>query len=415
MFNKNQVKPLKLENRLQITKGFHGGLHSSMRRTLMVARYMGVLPLCGLHNPQSIQLRFTLRSPYSVIYITGLLGQTMMMIMSLYLLCETSLTLPNFTNALFYVSNLCSSLMLAFLGRSWPHFIRRVEVIENKLPPFMTNLSMYCDLTMIFLLVATLVEHCFSVSYAVTVASSCNSMDVVKTYFLYNVPWIFNYTPFTLWKGLICEMFNIQSTFMWSYSDLLIMQMGIYLAEHFKTHNALLKENLKQPNHSCDDLRSHYLSIVKLVQLANKLIGFYILTSFGGNLYFICMQLFNSLNKSTTGHIVGCQLKNAEHMLLRGLEHTIYFTYSFTFLIMRTLLVLFLAARVNSLSMVPLAMLYEVPSSKFNLEVMRFIDQINNLKVGLSGLDFFYVTKSMILTLFGTVLTYELVLLQFNN
>ncbi|XP_028178841.1 gustatory receptor for sugar taste 64f-like [Ostrinia furnacalis] len=409
-------KTIDLERKLNVTRQNIGGLHSALRLTLFSGRLLGVLPLVGLMNERSDGLKFTLRSWYSILYIISLFGQILMSIMTFYWLLQNRISLTNFTNFLFYSSSAISFLILAKIGRYWPKLVMKVEAIEGELPPLTTDVSKYCTCIMVFILAAALVEHLFSIFYGVTVASVCDPDKVAETFFHYDMPWIFTYTSYASWKGVLAELFNIQATFIWSYNDLLIMVISVYLTEHFKTLNQLFENAIKQGYYSCDEFRTQHLKIIRLVKLINERIGIYIVICFGSNLYWICTQLFYSLNKSQTGHFVACQFKvqNA-YKTVHGIEHTVYFTYSFSFLVARTLLVLLLAARVHSASVVPLVHLYEIPSHKFNVEVERFIAQINNIKVALSGLDFFYVTKTMILTLLGTIVTYELVLLQFNK
>ncbi|XP_053601820.1 gustatory receptor for sugar taste 64f-like isoform X2 [Plodia interpunctella] len=377
-----------LEDRLGVTKYDQHGLHSSTRKALLTGRILGLLPLCGLSNSDSSQLRFTLLSPYTILYVASLAGQIIMCFTSIYWLMKNKATLTNVTNSLFYSLSLISILILTNIGRTWPKLMAKVEEIEKTLPPFKRNIPFFCNITMSLMLISGLIEHILSVIYGYTVAKSCQSTNVTEMFFHFDKPWIFNYTNYTLWKGVLVEIFNMQATFTWTYNDILIMVISIYLAEHFVMHNELLKIASKQEHFSCDEFRIQYLQIVRLVKLINNQVGIYILACFGSNLYWICTQLFYSLNKNQTGHFIACTPKNLEvpeYKSVYSIEHIVYFTYSFSFLMARTLLVLMLAARVHSTSIVPLSFLYEIPTDKFNVELLR------------------------------TIVTYELVLLQFNK
>lgn len=48
-------------------------------------------------------------------------------------------------------------------------------------------------------------------------------------------------------------------------------------------------------------------------------------------------------------------------------------------------------------------------------EVRRFSEHVVNDTIALSGMRFFYLTRKLILSVAGTIITYELVLIQFNN
>ncbi|KAJ8735026.1 hypothetical protein PYW08_014276 [Mythimna loreyi] len=437
MRSKLFLRTFHLGNKHHLNKREMCGLHGTIRGTLFCSRVMGLLPLAGLTSPTSVKLRFTFRSPYTIFYAISLFGQVLMFIMTFYWLITNGISLANISNSIFYTSSLLSYLILMVIGRSWPTLVSKVEAIESKLPPFTRNVGAMSNITTIFILVAAIVEHLLSVFYGLKVACACDMNNVAENYFHFNMPWIFDYTPYSVWKGVLSELFNIQSTFIWSLNDLLIMVISIYLTEHFLIHNELLKKAAEQEHFSCHEFRTQYLKIVRLVKLINGQFGIYILTSFGSNLYWICTQLFYSLSRTQTGHFITCKFMDSdsvnaalnkeylthplcmwmlsEKRALNGVEHSIYFTYSFSFLLLRTLLVLLLAARIHSNSIAPLYVLYAIPSARFHTEVERFIAQINNLKVAMSGLDFFYVTRTMILTLLGTIVTYELVLLQFNR
>ncbi|KAL4707644.1 hypothetical protein ACJJTC_006994 [Scirpophaga incertulas] len=385
------------DKKLRVTRVEFNGLHSGLQLTLFVGRVFGIMPLSGLMNRRGHDVSFQLKSLYAIVYFFSFVGQTLMCIMNFYWLLENKMSLTNISNFLFYTSSAVSFAILANISRNWQQLMMRIESVESKLPPLSENVPQYCNVTMVLILAAALVEHIFSVYFGVSVARSCDPNNTAETFFHYDKPWIFAYTSYSTWKGILIEFFNIQSTFIWSYSDLLIMLISIYLTEHFKTHYRLLKDTLKRDYFPCDEFRTQHLNIVKLVTMINDTIGIYILICFGSNMYWTCTQLFYCMNP------------------VNGIEHTVYFAYSFSFLVVRTLLVLLLAARVHTASLKPLVLLYEIPNSMFTTEVERFIGQIINIKVALSGLDFFYVTRTMILTLFGTIVTYELVLLQFNK
>ncbi|XP_052747521.1 gustatory receptor for sugar taste 64e-like [Bicyclus anynana] len=106
---------------------------------------------------------------------------------------------------------------------------------------------------------------------------------------------------------------------------------------------------------------------------------------------------------------------STKHSLLSGYEAAAYFLFSLTYLITRSVAVSLIASQVNSASMVPAPVLYDVPSPVYCVEVQRFLDQVNGNKVALSGLQFFSVTRGLLLTVTGTIVTYELVMFQFNG
>ncbi|XP_050352716.1 gustatory receptor for sugar taste 64f-like [Nymphalis io] len=145
------------------------------------------------------------------------------------------------------------------------------------------------------------------------------------------------------------------------------------------------------------ELREDYNRATRLVRSFDEVINSIVFTSFASNLFFVCVQLY---------HLLG---------LFNGYEHTLYVTFSLIFLLSRSLAVLLIAAQVHSASLVATPSLYNVPYSSYGTEVQRFLDQIHGDTVALTGLNFFYVTKELVLSVVGTIVTYELVLVQFNR
>ncbi|XP_048482087.1 gustatory receptor for sugar taste 64f [Plutella xylostella] len=412
------AKNVVLEKKLQILSDEGGvqGFHRALRLTMLAPRLLGMLPLSGLTCPDSSQLRFRLISPYLPIFIFALFGQLFMITCNLYRMFEIGCSLGTITNCLFYASGCFSTIFMIRIGQRWPDTVQVIEAVERRLPPLPSRVTRQCNGIMIFVLTAALVEHVLCVVYLYKEASACHDGDIWRKYFTDNIPWIYNYIPYSPWKAVVTEMFNIHSTFMWSFNDALVMVCSIYLTHHFLNHNRLLENVMGQETFHLKEFRIQYKNMMNLVNIINKEIGVVIVISFFCNLYWICMQLFNSLNKSDNSDndfpSVECQQRSIANK--SSLEHNMYFAFSFTFLFVKALLVSFLGARIHSNSLVPLSMLFEVSSSNYDIEVQRFIDQVKHSHVAISGLDFFHVTRQMILTLVATIVTYELVLLQLN-
>lgn len=82
---------------------------------------------------------------------------------------------------------------------------------------------------------------------------------------------------------------------------------------------------------------------------------------------------------------------------------------------MRTFAVSLLAAAVHDESQNPIKVLRKVPSHLWNVETKRFFGDILSKRVALSGMQFFFLTRKLILSVAGTIITYELVLMQFDR
>lgn len=75
---------------------------------------------------------------------------------------------------------------------------------------------------------------------------------------------------------------------------------------------------------------------------------------------------------------------------------------------------LFIASSIHDESKRPLKILRGIPSEGWLPETERFSQLIQKSCIAMSGKKFFHITRGMIITIAGTIITYELVLLQFD-
>lgn len=81
----------------------------------------------------------------------------------------------------------------------------------------------------------------------------------------------------------------------------------------------------------------------------------------------------------------------------------IYFWFSLIFLIGRTILLSLLAAAINDESKGPIWSLRSVSAASWRTESKRLYNAIVNTNVALSGMEFFYITRRLILAMTGTI------------
>lgn len=82
---------------------------------------------------------------------------------------------------------------------------------------------------------------------------------------------------------------------------------------------------------------------------------------------------------------------------MQSFAHALYFWYSLIFLIARTLAVSLYSAEVYDESKKPITVLRSVPHDSWCSEVQRFLEEVVNGNVALSGMRFFYLTRRHIL------------------
>lgn len=96
-----------------------------------------------------------------------------------------------------------------------------------------------------------------------------------------------------------------------------------------------------------------------------------------------------------------------------SIPHAIYFWFSLVFLIARTLALSLYSSEIHDQSKKPVEFLRAAPV--WCIEVKRFSEHVVNDTIALTGMRFFYMTRKLILSVTGTIITYELVLIQFHT
>ncbi|CAG9768445.1 unnamed protein product [Ceutorhynchus assimilis] len=200
--------------------------------------------------------------------------------------------------------------------------------------------------------------------------------DAIQDYFVRKEDEIFSYVPYSIWTGLAFQV-----------SD----------------------ENLWRV------IREDYAKLCRLCALINTQLSWFIITSFFTNLYHILTQLFTSLRP------------------IEDTFHKVYFYVSFFLLILRVTTVCIFGGAVYDEHEQITGILTTVPSPCYNIEVERFVMHLSTSEMALSGKGFFKITRNLILkvSLFykkyailfslskfqvmSAIVTYELVLIQFNQ
>jgi gustatory receptor len=93
----------------------------------------------------------------------------------------------------------------------------------------------------------------------------------------------------------------------------------------------------------------------------------------------------------------------------------IYFWFSFLFLVARTSVTILFEAQVYESARRPYKVLRTVSAELWCEELQRFFDQIKLETNALSGKNFFFIQRRLLFSMACALLTYELVLLQFDD
>ncbi|XP_041973952.1 uncharacterized protein LOC121729495 [Aricia agestis] len=387
-----------------------------MRATLVIGQIFSLMPVNGIlsKNPKDMQFKWV--SSKCFYSLASLLGQMFITIMCIIRVFSSKTSLDHTTPIIFYGTTCVSMMLFLRVAIQWPTLVRHIARTEELDPNYDMRLLYKCNITCAVVLALALMEHFLSLQSALAGAFLCRPEDkwyegFVKHFY----PWVFNVLPYSTLLGMMTQFFHFQSTFIWNFSDLFVICMSYYLTSRLENVNkALLNAQGKYfPESFWRTCRENYARAAQLVRDVDGVISGIIFISFANNLFFVCLQLLNTLKEGISGH-VHCNGRAQGTSFLGGYEATAYFGFSLVYLMARAVSMSLILSQVNKASTVPAAVLYDVPSPVYCIEVQRFLDQVNGMKVALTGLQFFSVTRGLLLTVAGTIVTYELVMLQFS-
>ncbi|XP_061382667.1 gustatory receptor for sugar taste 64f-like isoform X1 [Danaus plexippus] len=388
-----------------------------MKLTIILGQFVGLNPVLGVCDVDSSKLRFTYLSGRCAYTLLTIVLQTLLLniLFLLKYFKDTNTSIVGNTPLVFYSSTTMITILFLHIAMKWPNLCRYISCTEAIDPLNDYALVRKCNVACLLVLSFAFVEHGLLELSGFVFATDCSPPGkVYETIIVNSFPWFNNIVNYNLNLGIITQLLNIQCTFNWNFSNLFVINISLYLTSRLEQINNRISaiKGKAMPSTFWRNVREDYNRITSLVRKVDKVIGGVIFISFANNLFFICFQLLHTL----AGEVKATpSCHTPDQRIFRGYEQATYFLYSLIFLIVRSLALSLIAARVHTVSRQPVYTLYELPSADYGMEVQRFIDQIHGDTVALTGLQFFKVTRGIALAIAGTIVTYELVLMQFTG
>ncbi|XP_055326853.1 gustatory receptor for sugar taste 64f-like [Sitodiplosis mosellana] len=366
----------------------NGSFHQAFGSVLVLAQSLGVLPVIGIKGSSAFELRFTWKSFRTIYSVTAFLFAAFYTIFATCITLTRPVTFNSVVPLTFFTTTAYGVFSFIRLARKWPKLMQHWEFVEAILPPYRS----FDEKKLLGL------EHILNMVSIIMEALS-KKKDPLETLFDVQIPLIFTLTKLTWWKAILSKWFNVVVTFTWSFMDLFVMVVSIGLASQFKQINADLQQ--MKGKYTSEGFwmlrRIQYRKVVHLVFAVDDAISQIIFVTFANNLFFVCVQIVRSIKE------------------MPSFLNKVYFWFSLTFLITRTVAVSLFASHIHDESKKPITVLRAVPNHSWCKETYRFSEEVINETVALSGLKFFFLTRNVILTVAGAIATYELVLLQLNT
>ncbi|XP_068629136.1 gustatory receptor for sugar taste 64f-like [Battus philenor] len=316
--------------------------------------------------------------------------------------------------ATLYANALLSILLSWKLSTDWQKISEFWIIIERTLNASNVPIDKYLDMKMSavikFFIVCGFAEHILSIVAVIDVNRPPSTW--LERYVLISHGFLLQPSDYSVSIGIPLIILSIVATSLWNFQDLLLVLITMGLASRYRRINKYVaavcaKHNKEVESKTSETLdlitwrkiREAYVKQAALVRKVNDAVGPLILLSNSCNFYFTCLQLFLGITQAMSD---------------TGLQQ-MYYLLSFVWLCLRTTLVVLSAAEVNIFSKAALPYLFDCQTQAYNLEIERLQYQLSKDFVALTGMGFFSLTKSLLLQMAGAVVTYELVLIQFDD
>ncbi|KAG7202790.1 hypothetical protein KM043_009957 [Ampulex compressa] len=390
--------------------------HCAISSILVLAQFFGVLPVSGIRAMSPVKLKFvkiSFRTLYAVFITMMILGIEVFafihMIKTLNAAAfEVQGGIPAATaGAIFYGNSLLGTIAFFWLSPHWVSLQRDWRAMEQFIDsnkPGRPRLRWKFILISALVLSLALAEHIMSIAngtehYEWDPAKNASFYGFLQYYCENTHAFVLEEVEYNFAFGIYIFIISKLATFTWNFTDLFVMLVSTGLAERYKSLNKKVIDTVcKRLTVDWRELREEYASLSAMVKKVDDKISPIILLSFANNLYFICLQLLNGLSRSGENTTISA----------------VYFFGSFAFLIGRTCAVTLLTARIHDQSKLALPYLYTCSTNSYNAETQRLQYQLTTDDIALTGLRFFSITRNFMLAVAGAIVTYEVVLLQFN-
>uniref|UniRef100_A0AAU6Q870 Sugar gustatory receptor n=1 Tax=Helicoverpa armigera TaxID=29058 RepID=A0AAU6Q870_HELAM len=319
------------------------------------------------------------------------------------------------SGAIFYGNALISLFLSSKFVHSWRslsnYWLRMETSTALDFPPDVRIRKRTIYITA-FVVSVAVVEHILSMISATGVGFPPE--EFLYRYVTLSHGFILKAQDYTIWKAIPIFVLSKLATALWNFQDLIIILISMGLSSRYNRLNLYVRHivSVEKQFESKQRfgtelylqiqvwrrLREAYVRQSTLVRMVDRNLGSLVLLSNINNLYFICLQIYLGIHKSSGSTISRC-----------------YFLFSLGWLIFRACSVVLAASDVHLHSQRALKSLHACPSAAYNVEIKRLQYQLAHDFVALTGMGFFSLRRELLLEVAAAILKYELVLIQYDK
>lgn len=366
---------------------YNSPFRDCFRPVLVVIQLNGLLPIDSSGNG-NFRFRFaTIKYLYSVFVGLVILALS---VLSLMKARQDNMEFDKIITAVFYFVDFLVVLQFQVLAAQWPNIMIVWSDFEASLDQNEQLLGKRCSLNVLFKIIIMAVTVMTVLAEILSVAAGIENGELcvrvkgeMESYFRQAFPQIFLYTGYALWKGVLIQIVQFFCTFIRMFLDVFLVFISLGLGRLIARLN--LQYGLPRSSRTLTDdfwgrYKEQYQHFMHLVDFVDKRIGHLTILCFLSDLYLICIRILKSLQSMDT------------------FRQALFFCYALIFLILRLVAVCLFASNFHQEAKRPLQTLVKVPASRWSVEAQRFQDLVTHNDVCLTGIGFFKLRRSLLLS-----------------
>ncbi|KFB41609.1 AGAP003256-PA-like protein [Anopheles sinensis] len=388
-----------------------GTFHHAVAPVLLLGQCISLLPVVNVFSVNFRSTRFKARSIRCAISLVYLLMAGLYSVLSIRWYIRRGLNMSYFANCIYMIVVYVSAIFFFLVAMRWQTILGAFAHCERSFlkeqyrrltQGTWGSLMWKIRFTGFTLFALAMAEDWLNFYRAyesnIIQIETCNRTNVTlwENFYLREHPHVFHLVPFNVFTIGVTEWINRCMRYTWTYLDIFIISFSYGAQFRYEQifRRLLATEGMACPINFWSELRMDYVAVSELVTFLDDHFGHLVLLACANDMYFIATQLFNGFQRR------------------RAFANYIYFWYSLLLLIFRTVTMLYVGSGVYVASMRPLHLLRNISSKNWGIDLQRLTDEVSSGENVLSGKQFFFLKRQIILAMAGTLVTYELVLLD---
>ncbi|XP_055623243.1 gustatory receptor for sugar taste 64a-like [Toxorhynchites rutilus septentrionalis] len=414
----SENKPnLKLGKKILVWESNHGqrsipsgcSAHKALAPIILFGQIFSLMPVSGYFrsSPDEINFQFkSLRFALACVMVTTMISICCLFVIHLFQ--RGIIGLGSAAGAIYYLVIIFAMIEFMILASNWRSIMLRWAEEEKPFLYYPYETGQGLPLASLTVRIAFVIIFMASLEDILNFVSAyklnelhmqiCpHANDFWRNFFHREHPHIVQLIPYHPALGVAIELAMRVAKITWNYSDVFIICVCLVVQRRIHQFNGRVQRLIGRdqlPREVWRELRMDFLSLSDLVGFLDAKLSRIILMSCANDMLFISVQLYNIFEPQPT------------------LFTTIYLWYSLLFLMSRCFAMLYITSALYEASLQPLDMFRNISTSHWNLDLERLLDHVSLRCIAFSGKQFFRITRPLILAMAGTIMTYELVLLD---